>query len=449
MTGIGVVLAVVVVRSFTTPGAGEAWNGVVIGSLLFAISLPILARQAMRENDRRVFALLAFALALKLLATVVRYYVTFEVYERADATNYHDVGVAIAQRFSTGDFTTDLPTLTYTNFIRFFTGVVYTVVGPTKLGGFLVFSWLGFWGLFLFYRAYVLAAPEEPHRGYARLLFFLPSLLYWPSGIGKESWMMFALGIAAYGCSRLLAGKGRGDFLGGVALTGLGLWLAGTVRPHMAGLVGVALAGAYLVRRPSKSLGPLAPLVKIVALAGLIILAVSLVGRTDRFLEASGIRTTGGLTSVLGQITERTSAGGSEFVPSVVESPTRLPIAAFTVLFRPHLLEAGNAQAFVAALEGTFLLVLSLVRLPHIFAAIRSMRRRSYVAFALIYSGLFIVAFSGIANFGLLARERVQLLPLYLVLLYAPSLERAERVSKPWATTRRTSTLSATTPGRE
>jgi hypothetical protein len=33
---------------------------------------------------------------------------------------------------------------------------------------------------------------------------------------------------------------------------------------------------------------------------------------------------------------------------------------------------------------------------------------------------MFIVGFSAVANFGLLARERVQLLPLFLVLLTIP-----------------------------
>jgi hypothetical protein len=36
------------------------------------------------------------------------------------------------------------------------------------------------------------------------------------------------------------------------------------------------------------------------------------------------------------------------------------------------------------------------------------------------YTGLFIIAFSGLANFGLLARQRVQLLPLFFVLLAVP-----------------------------
>jgi hypothetical protein len=52
--------------------------------------------------------------------------------------------------------------------------------------------------------------------------------------------------------------------------------------------------------------------------------------------------------------------------------------------------------------------------------ALGSVRRRPYLAFAIAYAALFIVAFSAVANFGLLARERAQLLPLYLVLVSIP-----------------------------
>ena len=33
-------------------------------------------------------------------------------------------------------------------------------------------------------------------RRYALLVLFLPSLLFWPSSIGKEAWMTLALGLA-------------------------------------------------------------------------------------------------------------------------------------------------------------------------------------------------------------------------------------------------------------
>ena len=56
--------------------------------------------------------------------------------------------------------------------------------------------------------------------------------------------------------------------------------------------------------------------------------------------------------------------------------------------------------------------------------AIRHLRRWPYVAFILVYAAGFVVAFASIANFGILARERVQLLPFFLVLLAMPGARR-------------------------
>ncbi|HEY8202086.1 MAG TPA: hypothetical protein VII47_12130, partial [Actinomycetota bacterium] len=212
-----------------------------------AVSLPALARQARREHSEALFWLLVAALVLKLLCSMLRYFVAFGVYHGlADAAGYNQDGIRISEAFRHGQFDIGLSSLTSTNFIRLLTGVVYTLIGPNIFGGFLVFSWIGFWGLFLFYRAFTIGVPEGRVRSYARLVFFLPSMLFWPSSIGKEAWMMFALGIVAFGAANILSGA----TVRGVAITGLGLWLAAVVRPHIAGLMALALLGGYLLRRP-------------------------------------------------------------------------------------------------------------------------------------------------------------------------------------------------------
>lgn len=406
-------------------GGPEATGALVVGPILFAVSLPAFSRQARREGDRSIFWLLVLALLAKFIGAIVRYYVAFDVYEGvADAAAYHDHGAMIAENFQNGVFRTGLDSLTDTNFIRFLTGLVYTFVGPTGLGGFVVFSWLGFWGVYFFYRAFRLAVPEGRSRSYAKLVFFLPTLLFWPSSVGKEAWMMFALGIAAFGAARMLTGR----TWRGLLVAALGLWLATIVRPHVAGIFALSLAAGYLFRRSRPELGGFATLAKIVGLMAATALAVVLVIRTDRFLEASAIQTEGGVASVLRQTSERTAQGGSEFVPSALESPARAPIAVATVLFRPFLFEVSNAQGLAASLETTFLLVLCFRRWRWIGAAFRSIRRQPYVALAIAYTGLFILAFSAFANFGLLARERAQLFPLFLVLICIPSMsQEAER----------------------
>ena len=70
-----------------------------------------------------------------------------------------------------------------TGFMRMVTGVVYVVTGPSLVGGFLVFSVLGFWGIYFVYRAFVALPCREGNDWlYGLLMFLLPSMLFWPSG---------------------------------------------------------------------------------------------------------------------------------------------------------------------------------------------------------------------------------------------------------------------------
>jgi hypothetical protein len=391
--------------------------------ILLPASWPAFVRQARRERDARLANFLLLALVLKLFGSLVRYWVSFHVYGgRIDALGYHEVGATLATHFRQGDFNTGLDSLSGTNFISFFTGVIYTVTGPSIYAGFLLYAWLAFWGMFYLYRAFTIAFPDGNRTSYARLLFLMPSMLYWPSSIGKEAWMLFALGLAAFGVARLITGR----LWRGLAVAATGLWLGTLVRPHVVGMAGLGLVLAYLVARPPRRLGALGPVVKVFALGVLVVLAVQLLSTTQSYLQGKGIDPADGVDSVLVETGRRTNTGGSSFnAPSTSTSPAKLPFTAITILYRPFLYEAHNAQAGVTALESTVLLCLTIARRRAIWQAMRHLRRRPYVAFVLGYALLFIVAFSSISNFGILARERTQLLPFFFVLLAVPARRRA------------------------
>ncbi len=402
----------------------DIWWAAVLAPAFFVVSLPFLRRQAIREGDPSVFRFLMLALAVKLAGAFLRYYASVLFYGGLrDATVYSKYGAQIAANFRHGDFTTGLSSLSGTDFIRFFTGVVYALTGTSKLGGCVVFSWLGFLGLYFFYRAYTIAVPEGRRRSYGYLLFFLPSLVFWPSSIGKDAWMMFAMGLATYGIARLLTRWTIGGTFAAVA----GLWLASLVRPHIAALVAVAFVVALVTRKSRGELRELAPLVKGASIVLAVALAIGLAVKTSNSLH---IQVSSNLGTTLTRIQDRTSKGGSNFTPSLADSPGRLPVAMVTVLFRPFIFEAHDTQARLAALESTVLLLLCLARFRWVMAAFRSFRRQPYVVFCVVYVLLFIVAFSSFANFGLLARERVQLYPLFLVLISIPPLpvERVQRL---------------------
>ena len=82
-------------------------------------------------------------------------------------------------------------------------------------------AWLGFWGSYLFYRAFTIAFPEGRARSYARFMFLLPSFLFWPSSIGKEAWMICCIGMATYGVALILKHNQLGYPVAAFGLTGV------------------------------------------------------------------------------------------------------------------------------------------------------------------------------------------------------------------------------------
>ena len=405
-----------------TFGSYNTSVALLIAPVLVALSLPVLAREARREGDRTLFWILVAALVIKLAASLSRYWVDFVYYHgSADAAGYYGKGLALADQFRGGVLHLNLHSYAGSStFTYIVSAAVLAIIGPSKLGGFLVFSWIGFWGLYFFYRAFVVAVPEGRRRQYAALTFFMPTLLFWPSEIGKEAWMMLALGLAAYGAASALT---KNPWRGLLAAA-LGLWFASLVRPHMAAMLGLAIAVGFLVRKPKSELRQLAPVVKAAGLVVVGILAFLLVRKASAFLAHAGVTVSGGLTQAVDQLVSRTGGGGSGFEPSILTNPVRAPLDIITVLYRPLLFEANSITSLAAALETTFLLVLTVVRLGWIGAAVRSVRRQPYVAVAIAYTIMFLVAFSVFANYGTLVRERSQLLPLFFVLLCVPPRRR-------------------------
>ena len=416
---VGTVVTVLGLLLLWAVRADGVWVAMFLVPMLILATAPALARQAARERDRMLFWMLLAALLLKLAGAIVRYVIAIKVYGGfVDAVDYHLYGAEIAANFRAGHFDTGLESLTSTDFIRFFTGLMYTVIGPSPYAGFLLYSWLAFWGMFYAYRAFTIAVPGGNRHSYARLLFFLPSMLYWPSSIGKDAWMLFALGLAAFGLARILTGW----TWRGLVITAVGLWMAAVVRPHVAGMAAIGIAVAYMVGRPQRR-GGYSWVIKLAALPAMVVLAVVLLGQTAAFLEKQGLDPEDGVTSVFEQNASRTSKGGSSYEGAPPgTSPALLPWAAVTILFRPFLFEAHNAQAAVTALESTVLLGLAIARWRPILRTVRRFRRLPYVTFVVVYGLLFVVAFSSIGNFGIIARERVQLLPFFFVLLAAPGV---------------------------
>jgi hypothetical protein len=382
---------------------------IVLVPVLALLTTPLFIRAARSEPRFDLGGLMACGLFLRFLGSYYRFT------HAADAGTYHDAGALLAQSFRRLQFGVD-PSgpVPGTGAMKIITGVVEAFTNGNEYATFLVFTWFGFLGCYLFYRALVTALPDADHRRYAYLVFLWPTLIFWPSSIGKDCWMLLTLGLAALGAARVLVRRP-----GGYTLLLLGVVGGSMVRPHVSLLVlagfGIAL---FVGRRHEPRPGTLstAMLTKVLGLIVLIALGAWLVSRTQGLLSANDVNSSS-IDAALSENAHRTGQGGSAFTPSDPKTPQGYAIAAGTILFRPFPMEAHGTDVIATSIEALFLAGLVGASWRRLASIPFRLRGQPYVALALAYTLMFFFAFGTISNFGILARQRSQLMPFFFVLL--------------------------------
>lgn len=410
----------------------DIWGALVIGPVLGLASVPVVHR-LLRGLDRRLPAIAFAGLTVHAIGSVARYWVAFDAYGgSADASAYHDIGAALAAgvRADPLQFASVIPTPTGTVFIEKLTGLLYVVTGPSRMAGFLVYGWFAFIGCLLFVRAGCVGIRELDQRRYCAIVVFLPSLVYWPSSIGKESWMLFTLGIASYGLARLWAGHG---WAVSSMISAVGIAGAACVRPHVAAMwaTGALFASVAvpLGRRASGSgsgrrLSPATVLATVL----LALCAALVVGRAAITYLDTGEDTSAPVTarieSILESTERRTTIGGSGFTPPDVSTPAQWPFAIARTLSRPFLIEANSLSSLLPAIEMTGLVLLAALSLNRLAAVPLVLLRRPYLHFSIVTSAVFGLAFANIGNLAILTRQRSLILPLLVVPLCLRRLDQ-------------------------
>lgn len=393
-------------------------HAVVVGLVVWFL-VGGLAHRIVPRDDPRIRRLVKPALAVKLLAVPVEFYLVKHLYGGvADANGYYNQGVHLANSLRSGHFTYH-GSLVGDGATIISVAVILAVIGTTKLGAALAFSGLAFIGLCCFYRAFTICVPEGKHRRYGWLVFFFPSIVFWSATFSKEAIMTLALGLAALGAAKLLSFR-RGSAW--MLLAGLGIAMA--IRPPIALILLSAVGVAFVLRRSGRRT-PLSPFSKILGIVIIVGGGLFLATRTASFLHVSKLDSSS-VQQVLNSNQANLQSGGGEdatgssFQGNLSTSPSDFPKDAVTVLFRPFPYEAHNNQELASSAEGLAILILFLSSLPSIGGAIRLIRRRPYIPLVVLYSAAFIYAYSSLANFGLLDRERIQLLPFFFVLFALP-----------------------------
>lgn len=392
----------------------SVWGGLIVVPVIVALNVLLIWRAVKHQGESWFAWLLPLAYLAKLVGVVARYLFAYVVYSgQADAERYNLYAAAHYREWQAGAFVWDSAGAQGTQFLEVVTTVLYAVTGPTPFAAFVVFGSLAFWGVYVFYQALRTALPGADHRRYAMLLFLLPSLLYWPASIGKESWLLLFVGVTAWGAARFFAGATAS----GLAALALGVAATAAVRPHITVMLVAALLVAQLVKPTAKTSTSI-----LTKLAGVLVLVAATAMLATQSAEFLGIDDLSlqGVSESYDFRSGNTEQGGSKFEPVPLGSPLGVPVAVVTLLFRPFPWEAGNPQMLVQSLESLGLLALTLAAWPRLRALPGLLRRHPYLVFAVLFTFAFILAFAGLGNFGILARQRVLMLPFFLVLLALP-----------------------------
>lgn len=286
-----------------------------------------------------------------------------------------------------------------------FSALVAYVSGPSYHAMKIIYSFIGLWGCFCFYRAAChYLNSQEPWLLY--VVGFTPTVLFWSSILGKDPVIFFAAGLYTLGAVGWLRTNRKRYAL---PLAG-GILIAIFVREWY----GVIMVAPLLFVVAPRLRYPVQRILSVVGGVAGMIYAFNLF--RQQFLSE-------GLSSVLPEVNATVGGlayGGSgqtfhEF-HSVGSMILFLPWGVFTVLFRPLLWDIHNAFTAISALEGSALLILAISAVRH--WNFRSLRD-PVVSWALTYllCWAFLYGLGGFGNLGMADRQRLEVMPIIVLLV--------------------------------
>lgn len=379
-------------------------SAIVIVPLAATAVYAALSKSISVAHGKWFGSLLFAAWGLRLAAAVPR------LMGGADAPIYQREGVRISASLRNFDFGVSTGrSVPGTGAVRYLSGVVNVFTFGDYLATFIVFVLIAFVGQCAFLLGAKRTLSSRRFELVALLVAFSPTMIFWPSSLGKESVVLLGIGLTVYGASRLYEREWSG-----LPPVIFGIFAIGMVRPHVAMIMMLALLIGLLARE-TKTRGRVAVHAALlgVVLAGAMWAAAS-------SAELFGLESLDGLADVnaaLDLAQDRTSQDQAQFVAPRVEGPADFPWAVVTVLFRPFPWEAGSAVALLSAAEGAVMAVLTVIAAPGILMQLPKAMQRGQLLLAISFVSVFIFVFSAIGNFGILSRQRSQVVPFVLLLI--------------------------------
>jgi len=274
------------------------------------------------------------------------------------------------------------------------------ILGMSFFANTMFYSLLGYIGIVFFYLTAIKVIPyNSKYKGYRLfpLLFFLPNLHFWSSGVGKDTLLFLCIGMFTYAMLNIIKR---------IPLLILSLLLSYLIRPHITLFLFIGFALAFLFDSKVSGFRRL-------------ILTIILIGASLAILPA---------VMEFAKIEEATVDSFDQFSENKAEALSRshtgssvdissypFPLKVFTFLYRPFFFDINGIPAVIASFENLILLLLT-------FKIFKSKPRKTFNAAPFVIKGLLFfliigtLAFSqSLGNVGIMIRMRNMFLPGFLI----------------------------------
>ncbi|TGD82977.1 hypothetical protein [Hymenobacter wooponensis] len=303
------------------------------------------------------------------------------------------------------------------SFFALFCFNTYTVIGLC----FALFSFTGMWAMYLtFIRIFPLA-----YKKLAIAVFFLPSVFFWGSGLGKDSLCMGALGWVFYGFYHAII-RPR-NMATALSMGILGAYIIASVKIYiLLSFLPPALFWVFNEYNQKIKSSALRLILKPLFIGlGIVVGALgasSLTAGDEKYdIEKIGERSKINNYYLTQQVASGSAYNIGEFDGSASSIVKVAPQAIVVSLFRPFLFEARNPVMLLSALEATLFIYLtvSLFYKTGILKSFKLIGGEPILSFCFIFSIIFAIGVGvNSGNFGTLVRYKIPLMPFYLGALY-------------------------------
>lgn len=305
----------------------------------------------------------------------------------------------------------------------------------------LFFSMIAFSGIWRLFRFFYELYPHL-HKKLAVAVLFLPTVVFWSSGILKDPISMGMLGWMTY-CIYYTFYKREEIFKNGL-ISIAAIWVLSTVKPYILFAflpffaLYLLLSHLHLIKGVMSKLAMIL-LVSVVIIAGFILMSEKLQDEMGSFaLEKIGESVQMQQKNFIGMSdrAESSFSLGREYDGSFSSLVRIAPLAINATLFRPYLWESKKISTLLSSLESLSLMLFTLFVLfkAGIWLFVSSIFKDPMVLFCFFFSIIFALFIGATTlNFGTLVRYKIPCMPFYIIALLLIQDKKMQQKHKPAA----------------